>query len=219
MPTPNAVERIGAVDGRVLVLLPGYADRPETLLARADEFDPDRTWSVIALEPIHGSDDAPHWFEVDGNGPNEHELDAAVVAVRDACRELAVTHGVPVASLVLAGFSQGGALALATALDPSVTERPAAVAVLAGYLPSRADDARIDLTRTTGVPVLVAHGSDDEVVAPLRGRATAKALQRSGALVSWVEVDGGHRFAGALLAPLRDWLAALARDERPSAPI
>lgn len=216
--TKGSIERIGTTDGRILVLLPGYADRPERFLRCVDEFDPDGTWTVVVLEPILSKDIGPYWYDVDDDGPIEHELDAAVGAVRDACAEIASIHGIPVSSLVLAGFSQGGALALALTLDPSVVDTPSAVAVLAGYLPARSD-AAIDLTRAEGMPLLFVHGVDDEMVESLRGRSAAKALQRAGALVSWAQVDGGHRFADVLLEPLREWLDALARDERPVAPI
>ena len=218
MSSHRSIERVGSTAGRVLVLLPGYADRPERLLDRVDEFDPDGRWTVVALEPIRSMDAGPYWYEVTDRGPDDDQVDAAVAHVLAACASIATANGIPVSSLVLAGFSQGGALALATVLDPSAVEVPGAIAVLAGYLPPRTDDA-LDLGRAAGRPALLAHGADDEVVATVRGRSAARALQRAGALVSWAEVDAGHRFAGPLLEPLREWLAALARDEHPVAPI
>ncbi len=108
---------------------------------------------------------------------------------------------------MVAGFSQGGALALATLLDPTIAHRPAAIAVLAGYLPHRDVDQQPDLA--AGRRVLVGHGADDEVIEPLLGRSAAKALDRAGAEVTWAEVDGGHRLDAPLVAALRDWLAGL----------
>lgn len=205
------------IDGssRLLVLLPGYADRPEKFLARVDDLDPDGRWSVVVLEPRLDRDMGPYWYDVDEEGPVTRELDAAVAAVRD---ELALLVDDRSDTVVVAGFSQGGALALATLLDPEGGPTPDGVAVISGYLPVRAD-ATIDLDRAVGLPVLFAHGDDDELVEPLRGRAAAKALQRAGAAVSWVATPGGHRFDGELLAPVRNWLDALARGETPVAPI
>lgn len=200
-----------------LVLLPGFGDRPEKFLARVDDLDPDRRWSVVVFEPCRHGDAGPYWYSVDEGGPVASELDAAVAAVRDGLERLDAA-GAPIGSTVLAGFSQGGALALATFLDPDGGMPPRAVAVVSGYLPAR-DDAAIDPARATGRPVLFAHGEDDEIIEPLRGRSAAKALQREGAAISWITTSGGHRFGGDLLRPVREWLAALARDETPTRPI
>ena len=66
MSSHRSIERVGSTAGRVLVLLPGYADRPERLLDRVDEFDPDGRWTVVALEPIRSMDAGPSWYEVTG---------------------------------------------------------------------------------------------------------------------------------------------------------
>lgn len=201
---------------RTLVLLPGYADRAESFLARADRFDPDGRWRVVVLEGRLHNERGPYWYDVDAQGPVTHELDAAVRAVQDELDVLTAEWSPE--GPVLAGFSQGGALALATLLDPATSSPPAAVGVLAGYLPSRPDGA-IDLGRASGRPLLLAHGDDDSLVEPLRGRSAAKALQRAGASVSWIPTAGGHRFDGPLLEAFGRWLAALDRGETPVAAI
>ena len=202
-----------------LVLLPGFGDRPEKFLARVDELDPGRRWTVVVVEPrLHREDrPGPYWYDVDEGGPVEDELDAAVAAVRNGIAGL-VAAGTPTSSIVLAGFSQGGALALATFLDPEGGPAPRAVAVVSGYLAARRD-VSIELSRAADRPVLFAHGEDDEVVETLRGRAAAKAMQRAGALVTWAPTSGGHRFGGELLDPVREWLEALARGETPQRPL
>lgn len=201
---------------RTLVLLPGYADRAESFLSRADRVDPGCRWRVVVLEGRLRNERGPYWYDVDDEGPVTAELDAAVEAVRQELDELRADGSSD--ELVLAGFSQGGALALATLLDPATSRPPSAVGVLAGYLPTRAEGA-IDLDRASGLPLLVAHGDDDALVEPLRGRSAARALQRAGASVSWIPVEGGHRFDGPLLDALGHWLAALDRGETPQAPI
>jgi len=201
---------------RTLVLLPGYADRAESFLARADRFDPDGRWRVVVLEGRLRNERGPYWYDVDAQGPVTEELDAAVRAVQDEL-DVLTAEGSPEGP-VLAGFSQGGALALATLLDPATSSPPAAVGVLAGYLPTRPDGA-IDPGRASGRPLLFAHGDDDILVEPLRGRSAAKALQRAGGAVSWIPTAGGHRFDGPMLDALGTWLAALDRGETPTAPI
>ncbi len=170
---------------------------------------------MVVARPRLATSNGPIWFPVDADGPVESELAASVAAVDGVALELLDELGLTPDALVTVGFSQGGALALATLLDPSVAAPPSAVGVLAGYLPHRTADLEID--RAGGHPILLAHGRHDEMVDPIRGRAAAKALGRGGALVTWVDVDGGHRLRAPLVEPLVHWLGALAADERPGA--
>ena len=200
---------------RVLFLLPGYGDSPGPFLGRVDEFDPDGRWLVVVPEPRLRSADGPIWYSVDENGLDQGALSGSLDALADCVGKVLDETGLGSDRLVIAGFSQGGALALASLLVPSFHPTPNAVAVLAGYLPDHDD---IDLASAMGRPVLVAHGRDDATVDTIRGRSAAKALDRSGAIVSWSEADGGHRFGPDLLSPFRLWLDELVRAELPGRP-
>jgi predicted esterase len=200
---------------RVLFLLPGYGDSPGYFLGRVDEFDPDGRWLVVVPEPRLRSADGPIWYSVGENGLDQGALSGSLDALSDCVGKVLDETGLGSERLVIAGFSQGGALALASLLVPSFHPTPNAVAVLAGYLPDHDD---IDLASAMGRPVLVAHGRDDATVDTIRGRSAAKALDRSGAIVSWSEVDGGHRFGPDLLSPFRLWLDELVRGELPGRP-
>jgi phospholipase/carboxylesterase len=163
----------------VLVVLPGYGDRPERFLDRAAHFDPDERWLVVVVEPSLHGEIGPYWYDVGDDGPDPDELAGAIAAVDATLDDLAGSTGIARHEFVMCGFSQGGALALATLLDPSVTA-PAAVAAIAAYLPYRDE---MELDRAAGRPMLFAHGTADETVELLRGRAAAKALHRAGAVV------------------------------------
>jgi phospholipase/carboxylesterase len=215
--TLDLVERpAAATTERVLVLLPGFGDEPAMFADHLDVLDPDRRWHVAIPRPPVATDEGPAWFTVGDDGPDTEQLTAAVLALAATLADLLDRFGLEPDDLVLGGFSQGGAMALAAALDPTVASRPGAVASLAAYLPHRHDDQ--DLTLLAGRPVLVAHGADDEVVDALLGRSAARSLHRGGALVTWSEVDGGHAIAGPLAATLAGWLAAVADGARPSDP-
>ncbi|CAM8643023.1 COG0400 Predicted esterase [Acidimicrobiia bacterium] len=201
---------------RVLFVLPGYGDFPKYFLERVDEFDPERRWLVIVPEPRLQSAAGPIWYSVDENGIDQSAFSGSLDALSDCVSQTLEETGIGSDRLVIAGFSQGGALALASLLVPSFQPMPNAVAVLAGYL---ADHDDINLATAIDRPVLIAHGRDDETVDTIRGRSAAKALDRSGAIVSWSEVDGGHRFGPDLLAPFRLWLDELVRAELPHRPI
>jgi predicted esterase len=200
---------------RLLVLLPGYGDRPEPFLDQAPRFDPLGRWTTVVVEPRLTVGTDPIWYEVDENGPDPAALAAAIDAVSTTCASLLAETGLSSESLVLCGFSQGGALALATALDPSAGDPPGAIAGLAAYLPHHDG---IDLARADGRPILLTQGVDDAMVETIRGRSAAKAMHRAGAVVTWTEVAGGHRFDGPLLDALRVWLDAIAAGDVPHAP-
>ncbi len=107
-------------------------------------------------------------------------------------------------SLVLAGFSQGAALALsAVALDRL---RPAAVVALAGILPHG------DLAGLHSVPIFWAHGKRDEVVPVDRARRDVERLRRAGASLTYCEADVGHKLGAECFKGLQQWFAGLSLD-------
>jgi phospholipase/carboxylesterase len=215
--TLRSIRRGPATPERVLVLLPGYGDMPEPFLDRVTSFDPNEQWLVVVVEPQTPSERGPYWYDVDENGPDPVALAAALASIDALCASLLRETGLSEDALVIVGFSQGGALALAHLVDPTSTMTPSAVATLAAYLPSR-DEELIDLSRASQRPILFAHGEDDELIEPIRGRSASKAFHRANAVVSWVEVSGGHRFDTPLTDELSAWLDALSRGEEPHAP-
>ena len=215
--TLRSIRRGPATPERVLVLIPGYGDTPEPFLDRAATFDPNEQWLIVVVEPQTPSDRGPYWYDVDESGPDPVALAAALASIDALCASLLSETELNNDALVVAGFSQGGALALAHLVDPTSTITPSAAAALAAYLPSRAEEL-IDLSRASQRPVLFAHGEDDELVEPIRGRSAAKAFHRADALVTWSEVSGGHRFDAPLTSELEAWLNALAKGEQPHSP-
>lgn len=192
---------------RMLVLLPGYGDEPTTFTDHIATLDPEGEWQVAVVRPPLDTPEGPAWFRIDDDGPVAADIAAAVEHLCHTCTEAIERLGLDPDDVVLAGYSQGGAMALAAASDPTTPVRPGAVAALAAYLPHRDTDQ--DTSLLEGRPVLVAHGADDEIVDALLGRSAARALERAGAAVTWVEVDGGHQLHPHLVGALRDWLRAL----------
>lgn len=109
----------------------------------------------------------------------------------------------PAPDVVLVGWSQGAAAALAFALRPEAAPLSAVIA-LAGWLP---DLHGIEWSPTDETPILLLHGADDEVVPPLQGRSAARFLERSGADVTWEEVQGDHHVTEGMLDAAARWLA------------
>jgi phospholipase/carboxylesterase len=114
--------------------------------------------------------------------------------------------GIPSERIVLAGFSQGGAIALATML-----RREAAlggVLALSTYLPlgnATAADATAAGRRT---PVFMAHGTEDPVVRFAWGSASRDALQALGVPVEWHTYPMQHSVCAEEVRAIGDWLSA-----------
>ena len=61
------------------------------------------------------------------------------------------------------------------------------------------------------MPVFLAHGSEDEIVAPTRGQASREALVALGHTVEWHEYPMGHSVCPQEIADLNRWLLAALR--------
>jgi phospholipase/carboxylesterase len=112
--------------------------------------------------------------------------------------------GVPAHRIVLAGFSQGCAMALLTGLRHR--ERLAGIVGLSGYLPLAASTAAERTDANAITPVFLGHGTQDGVVAIERGRQSRDALQALGYDVSWHEYPMGHSVCMEEIGDLNAWL-------------
>jgi phospholipase/carboxylesterase len=94
--------------------------------------------------------------------------------------------------LHIIGFSQGAALAYTFAcLHPN---NVASLAVLSGFLPDGAT-AMLTPNRLNGLPVFIAHGTNDDLVPVERARISAGILQDAGANVIYCEDNVGHKLS------------------------
>ena len=106
--------------------------------------------------------------------------------------------------IVLAGFSQGCAMTLLTGLR--YPERLAGLAGMSGYLPLADSTAAERSEANRAVPIFLAHGSEDEIVAPARGRASRDALAALGHAVEWHEYPMEHSVCPEEIGALNQWL-------------
>jgi phospholipase/carboxylesterase len=111
----------------------------------------------------------------------------------------------------LVGFSQGAALAHATAaLYP---ERVAGYCADGGYMIKETlSEEALAREKATGIKVLVVHSKDDSVVSPLEGQYSAGLLKQSGIDATYTEVVGGHKFTAEVGAIVGDWLMKVTKN-------
>ena len=111
---------------------------------------------------------------------------------------------IPVSRIVLAGFSQGGAVALHTALR--YPESLAGVMVLSGYLPLRESVAKDVHPANRNVPIFMAHGEQDPLV-PLALALTSKEiLEREHYKVDWHVYPIPHGVSPDEIQAVANWL-------------
>jgi phospholipase/carboxylesterase len=130
--------------------------------------------------------------------------------IRDSSRLIAaliereIERGIPGERIVLAGFSQGGAMALFTGLRQP--NRLAGLLALSCYLPL-ADtllDERQDVNRET--PILMMHGRHDDIVPIRAGQASRELLAALGHPVEWHDYPMAHEVNPEQIRAIGDWL-------------
>ena len=156
---------------------------------------------------LNGGMRMPAWYDILGQDLALREDEAGLRRSQAAIEALLAreqARGIPAGRIVLAGFSQGCAMALMTGLRHP--ERLAGIAGLSGYLPLAARTAveRHDANALT--PIFLAHGRYDPVVPLARASASRDALRVLGYKVAWHEYAMDHSVCMEELADLNRWL-------------
>ncbi len=147
------------------------------------------------------------WYDIAGPDLRQREDEAGLRASRDAVEALIERErqrGVAASRIVLAGFSQGCAIALLTGLRH--TERLAGIVGLSGYLPLAGRTAAERSPANGDVPIFLAHGSYDQVVPLGAAIATRDALVALGYPVEWHEFPMQHSVCAEEVIELNRWL-------------
>ncbi len=152
------------------------------------------------------------WYDIltlDRNGPEDEAgvLESGRLLERIIEREH--ERGSDYARIVVAGFSQGGAIALHTALRFS--QRLAGVMALSTYLPLSQSFATDVAARATAIelPIFMAHGSLDPMLPIDLGQSSRRLLEQSGYRVEWHEYAMAHSVCAEEIADIRRWLIAV----------
>lgn len=146
----------------------------------------------------------PAWYDiVSADFSNEKQpagLEESYQYVTGLITEQA-QRGIAANRIVLTGFSQGGAVALYTALRSP--HEIAGVAALSAYLPPG------EYANASAPAIFMAHGIYDEVVPMAAAAASRARLNAMGYAVSWHEYAIGHQLSIELTADLNAWLGQI----------
>lgn len=185
-------------DGNDFVPLVGELDLPDTLGIR---------W-VFPNAPeipvtVNGGYVMPAWYDI---AAADLTAEPDLVGMRQSRERLLALlqaeqgRGIPAERILLAGFSQGGVIALAAAL--AAAEKPAGVMALSTYLPLR------DPAPMGSMAVFIGHGEFDDIV-PLAAAADARDyLMTQGLTPEWHTYPMAHSLCAKEVDDIRRWLLA-----------
>jgi len=147
------------------------------------------------------------WYDILGadlvRREDEAGLRASIAAVQ-ALMHREVERGVPAHRIVLAGFSQGSAIALGAGLRHD--QRLAGLAGLSGYVPLADTTAAERHAANAATPVFLAHGINDGMVPMARGSAGRDLLLGLGQPVQWQQYPMEHSVCVEEVRALQQWL-------------
>lgn len=156
---------------------------------------------------INGGLVMPSWYDItrlDGRGGGESEAHVREsAALVEALLQREGERGVKDERIIMAGFSQGGALALHVGMRHP--RRLAGVLVLSGYEVLAATREAEASPENMDTPLLACHGAYDDVVPVARGRGAFDA-HAPGRDAVWREFPIGHEVSPEEVAVVREWL-------------
>ncbi|HEY3067250.1 MAG TPA: alpha/beta hydrolase [Methylomirabilota bacterium] len=150
------------------------------------------------------------WYDVTGDVRDRVGDERGVRASQariEALVDAEKARGVADGAIVLAGFSQGGAIALHTGLRHR--ERLAGIMALSTYLPVAHTLEAEAAAANRDVPVFMAHGTYDTVIAIARARESRDTLRAAGYQVDWREYPMAHAVSAEEIMDVATWLAAV----------
>jgi phospholipase/carboxylesterase len=147
------------------------------------------------------------WYDIKSISTSRDQDEAGIVDSAERVRRLIEREqdrGIPSERIVLAGFSQGGAIALHTSLRHP--QRLAGIMGLSTYLlfPDRLEAERH--TANLATPVFIAHGRMDPVVPFEMGKSTAHQLKNLQYPVTWNSYPIPHSVSPEEIAHIGAWL-------------
>lgn len=156
---------------------------------------------------INGGHPMPAWYDILGADLVRREDEIGLRKSQTAIEAVIArekSRGISASRIVIAGFSQGCAMALMTGLRHS--ERLAGIVALSGYLPLAGTTATERSLANTNVPIFMAHGRRDPVVVLARATASRDALAALGYAVQWQDYAMEHSVCNEEIADLNQWL-------------
>ncbi|PRW33175.1 acyl- thioesterase 1 [Chlorella sorokiniana] len=216
-PSPIVFEALQQAAKSCLIMLHGLGDSGQGWADVAPMLQPDlpQTKFIFPTAPIrpitiNGGMRMTGWYDIadlDRIGSESQDAAAMHESRRyiDELIEQEVAGGIPSESIVVGGFSQGGAMAL---MSLRSKHKLAGIVGLSCYLPLL-EEKPIVSEENKDTPVLMCHGDCDQVVNYDFGKRSYEELQKEGVKVDFKTYQFmGHEACGEELMEMRDFLKA-----------
>lgn len=186
-----------------VMMIHGRAGNEEVMWVFARALPP--SWLVVAPRAIQvDPDDGGYsWHPRQADEwPSLPMFDEGVAAVHRFIHALPDLYQADLERVYLMGFSQGAAVAYATALrHPGLVK---GIAGLVGFVPTETD-AAVANAPLEGLPVFMAAGREDERIPLSVSRQAAEVMRAAGADVEYHEYDTGHKLNAQGMRELKAW--------------
>ena len=149
-----------------------------------------RAWYDIAATDLGEQQD------VEGIKRSQQQLNSLI--------EAEIAQGIPADKIVLAGFSQGGAIILQAGLRYS--QRLAGIMVLSSYVPLEETLATEKNSANQGVPIFYAHGEEDDIIPISFAKQSRDLLLEQGYKVEWSSYAMPHSVVPDEIDAIGVWL-------------
>ena len=150
------------------------------------------------------------WYDIvslERRGPEDEAGIRASQATVEALIRRENARGIATSRIVLAGFSQGGSVALFA--GTRYAEKLAGIMGLSCYLLLAGQLAAERSSANQATPIFLAHGLEDPIVAPLLGEQARTALAAAGYSVEWHSYPMPHSVCPQEVADIAQWLRRL----------
>ncbi|TDF86643.1 alpha/beta hydrolase [Pseudomonas sp. H9] len=157
---------------------------------------------------VNGGYEMPSWYDIKAMTParaiDEEQLKASADLVIELIKA-EQAKGIDLARIILAGFSQGGAVVLHTAYI-KWQEALGGVIALSTYAPTFAQERELSACQQR-TPALCLHGVHDPVVPSAMGRSAFEHLKHWGVNTEWKEYPMEHEVLPEEVQDIADWLS------------
>lgn len=156
---------------------------------------------------INGGAAMRAWYDITSADFESRQQDRAGIIESaqavDALIDNEISRGIPASQVILAGFSQGGAIALYNGL---VSEhRVGGILALSTYLPIASEVVPHIGEAQQKMPVFMAHGQHDEVIRLAVAEQSRATLQASGMAIEWHSYPIAHSVSAEEVVDIAQW--------------
>ena len=146
------------------------------------------------------------WYDIKSSNLREMEDLESIIASSDLIHNYInaeIKKGIGSDKIIVAGFSQGGAIALYSGLRYS--SKLAGILALSSYLPLPKNLEK-EASEHKEIPIVMAHGKDDNIIPIEQGRSSYQTLIKNGYKVAWNEYTMQHTICSEEILMIKKWV-------------